>query len=990
RTSDPRHPRHTELLPLYSRPSAAKQHRAFEPHPGRRVVLATNVAETSLTVPGVRYVVDPGTARISRWSKATKVQRLPIEPISQASAAQRSGRCGRVADGVAIRLYSEDDLRSRPQYTEPEILRTSLASVILQMIAVGVAASPEDVTSFPFVEPPDTRAVRDGVQLLLELGAIEQTGSGPDAATRLTEVGRALALLPIDPRLARMIVEAGRRDVAREVMVIAAALSIQDPRERPADVREQADALHRRFADPTSDLLAYLNLWHYVRDRQRELSGSAFRRLCREEHLSFLRLREWQDVVTQLKELAKPLGVTVRPPGTVQPAEPDAVDGQHRRVWDAEAIHRSVLAGLLSQIGQQEITEVRAGAATKPDRGAARGGRPRPRNEYLGARGARFAIFPGSALSKKPPSFVMAAELVETSRLWARDVARIEPEWAEELASHLVKRSYSEPTWSAKQGAATAVERVTLYGVPLVVGRRVLFAKVDPAYARELFLRHALVEGDWTTRHEFFHTNRALLAQAEELESRARRRGLVVDDEALLAFYDQRVPADVVSARHFDTWWGKARRAHPELLTFDPDMLLAADAAEVRDPALYPDRWPQGDLELPLTYAYAPGTEHDGVTVHVPVQVLDRLVPRGFDRLVPGMQGELAVATIRALPKAVRVQLVPAPDVAAAVVRWLATQPSWADTVRAGDAAPTWHETFAAAVRELRDVQIPPDAFDDSRLPAHLRMTFRVVEDRRGGVVVLDEGHDLVALQRRLAAQAESAVRAAMRDAVRRAVAERDAGATPDGGAAPDAPQSAGAPPGPAPRPTPARPVPGPQPGHDREPPALPPWPDLPSAGDVVPEKVEAEAAGVRVEGFPTLVATPAPERAVTVDLRVLSRPDPTRHGLAVRELLLGELALAPGRVTSRWGSAMVLALGASPYPSTAALVLDLQRAAVDALLAERPAGAQLRDRAGYEAARAALRDTLEDRVLAVATDLAAVLTAARDLDADLRAATSL
>jgi ATP-dependent helicase HrpA len=757
-------------------------------------------------------------------------------------------------------------------------------------------------------------------------------------------------------------------------MIIAAALSIQDPRERPAEVREHADEMHRRFADPTSDLLAYLNLWHHVREQQRELSGSAFRRMCRAEHLSYLRLREWQDVVTQLKQLAKPLGIAVLPAPSPADGGPGASgDGGHRREWDGEAIHRSVLAGLLSQIGQQEATEVRATrAGGQADRD--RKGRPRPRNEYVGARGARFAIFPGSALARKPPAWVMAGELVETSRLWARDAARIEPEWAEELAAHLVKRTYSEPTWSAKQGAAMATERVTLYGVPIVTGRRVLYAKVDPEHARELFLRHALVEGDWTTHHRFFHTNRSLLAQAAELEHRARRRDLVVDDDALFAFYDERVPADVVSARHFDTWWNRARRTQPELLTFDPEMLVADDA-DARDPALYPDRWPQGDLDLPLTYAYDPGTEHDGVTVHIPVQVLDRVVPDGFDRLVPGMQAELAVATIRALPKPVRVQLVPAPDVAAAVVGWLAGQPSWADTARAGDAAPSWHTTFAQAVRELRGVEIPAEAFDDSRLPPHLRMTFRVVEERRGGAMALDEGHDLVALQRRLAAQSERAMRSAMRDALRRAMAERD-----DLRAAPAGPTEAGPTPAPTPRP-------GARPGHDLERTGLTTWPDL----TTIPDRVSAEVGGLHIEGFPALVATPKPERPAPVDLRVLSRPDARRHAVGVRELLLGELVLAPGRITSRWNAGLSLALGASPYPSTPALVLDLQRAALDAMLAERLGPSDtVRDRERYEALRTELRDALEDRVHAVAVDAAAVLVAARELDADLRATTSL
>ncbi len=756
RATDPRHPQAVELLPLYSRLSAAEQHRVFDRHQNRRVVLSTNVAETSLTVPGIRYVIDPGTARISRFSKATKVQRLPIEPISQASANQRSGRCGRVADGIAIRLYSQDDFESRPMYTEPEILRTSLASVILQMIAVGVAATPEEIGEFPFVDPPDTRAVRDGVQLLTELGALD--------GARLTETGKALAQLPMDPRLARMIVEGGRRNVAREVMIIAAALSIQDPRERPAEEREKADLSHSRFADPTSDLLTYLNLWQYLKDQQRDLSGSAFRRQVRSEYLNYLRIREWQDVVTQLRELAKPLGIVVNPPGT--PKEEDGL----KLTWDGDRIHVAILAGLLSQIGMQEATEVAA-----PKKGA-RPPNKRPRNEYLGARGARFAIFPGSGLARKPPAWVMAAELVETSRLWGRDVARIQPEWAEEVGAHLVKRTYSDPAWSSKQGAATALERVLLYGVPIVTNRRVLYAKVDPEHARELFVRHALVQGEWTTHHQFFHENRRLLAEAEGLEARARRRDLVVDDDTLFAFYDERVPSDVVSARHFDQWWKVARRDDPDLLSFTRELLVGS--ADAIDESSFPSRWPQGDLRLPLTYQFEPGTEADGVTVHIPLTTLARLQADGFGWMVPGLREELITATIRALPKPVRVQLVPAPDVARAIDTWITQNTAdWEDTVRAGDAAPSFRDVFRRAVRDLRDVDVPDDAFDDDRLPPHLRMTFRVVGDR-GGVV--DEGKDLQLLQRRLAQQTQSAVDDAVRTAVRAAMEEaRASGAAP-------------------------------------------------------------------------------------------------------------------------------------------------------------------------------------------------------------------
>jgi len=961
RVTDSRHPQHVELLPLYSRLSAAEQHRVFENHQHRRIVLSTNVAETSLTVPGIRYVIDPGTARISRWSKATKVQRLPIEPISQASANQRSGRCGRVADGIAIRLYSEDDFEARPMYTEPEILRTSLASVILQMIAVGVATTPEDVNDFPFVDPPDVRAVRDGVQLLTELGALENR----DGATRLTETGRALAQLPMDPRLARMIVEGGRRGVAREVMIIAAALSIQDPRERPADEREKADQQHARFADPTSDLLSYLNLWHYLRDQQRDLSGSAFRRTVRGEYLNYLRIREWQDVVTQLKELAKPLGIEVGPTKPV--AKPDADDdtlraGQHALTWDGDRIHVAILAGLLSHIGMQEATEVAAPRkGQRPDR--------RARNEYLGARGARFALFPGSGLSRKPPAWVMAAELVETSRLWGRDAARIQPEWAEEVGAHLVKRTYSEPAWSKRQGAATAFEKVLLYGVPIVAQRRVLFSKVDPAQARELFIRHALVEGDWTTPHQFFHENRRLLAEAEALEARARRRDLLVDDDVLYDFYDERIPDDVVSARHFDQWWKTARRRTPDLLSFSRELLVAEGAAAI-DEAAFPSRWPQGDVSLPLTYQFQPGTEADGVTVHIPLGQLARVQPDGFGWMVPGLLDELCTATIRALPKPVRVQLVPAPDVARDVAAWIREHMAgWEDTVRAGDAAPSFHDAFASAVRALRDVAVADDDFDDDRLPPHLRMTFRIVGDRGG---VLDEGKDLVVLQRRLAGRAQQAVDDAVRTAVQAAMAEARA--------------AAGSPPAesaPSPRPRPAvaqaEPVAAPV---DLLRSSLTTWPaDLPP----LPEVIEATGPrGIVVRAFPTLVEEPD----LTVAVRALADestvPSAGRAGL--RRLLLLDVGLASARITSRWSGTQALTLAASPYPSTNALVTDVQLAAIDALTGR----ATVHDGDEYARLRARVRDGLEDTVHGIVGHLVAVLTAWRELDVDLRAATSL
>ena len=554
----------TDVLPLYSRLSSAEQHRVFEVPANRtlasrRVVLATNVAETSLTVPGIRYVIDPGTARISRYSLRTKVQRLPIEAISQASANQRKGRCGRVADGICIRLYSEDDFNSRPEFTDPEIQRTNLASVILQMAAARLG----DVRRFPFVDPPDPRAITDGVKLLEELNAV--------SSERLTETGRQMARLPVDPRVARMIIESSNQGCAREVLVIAAALSIQDPRERPSDNQQAADTAHRRFTQPESDFLAFVALWDYLAERQRELSGSAFRRLCRAEFLNYLRVREWQDLHGQLSALSRELGLDTR-------------SSSSERV----RVHTALLSGLLSHVGMKIVLAPAKPGAGRPASGAERGRRPLP--EYLGARGTRFAVFPGSGLARKPPDWLVSAELVETSRLWARTVAAIEPEWVEPVAAHLVKRSYSEPRWSRSQGAAVATEKVTLYGIPIVADRTVLLHRIDPLLARELFIRHALVEGEWQTRHHFFRDNAALIEQAAALEQRARRRGLVAGEEALFAFYDARVPADAVSGRHFDTWWKKARHETPDLLTLTLDDLLS-DSADELDIGAYPEVW---------------------------------------------------------------------------------------------------------------------------------------------------------------------------------------------------------------------------------------------------------------------------------------------------------------------------------------------------------------------------------------------------------------
>ncbi|MGH3518036.1 MAG: ATP-dependent RNA helicase HrpA [Haloechinothrix sp.] len=729
-----------EILPLYARLSSAEQHRVFQSHRGRRIVLATNVAETSLTVPGIKYVIDPGAARISRYSNRLKVQRLPIEPVSQASANQRKGRCGRVSDGLCIRLYSEDDFVARPEFTDPEILRTNLASVILQMTAADLG----DIADYPFIEPPDKRQIADGVTLLRELGALEKAGDerraggGEHSSHRLTAIGRKLAQLPVDPRMARMVVEAERNGCAHEVMVIAAALSIQDPRERPAEHRQAADAQHARFADPNSDFLAYLNLWEYLRQQQKELSSSRFRKLCRSEFLNYLRVREWQDVYNQLREAAKSFGLTAGPP----PGADFAGADYHR-------IHVSLLAGMLSHIGLKD--------AQKQD--------------YLGARGARFSVFPGSALFKGggrsereagqrgTPRWVMAAELVETSRLWGRVAARIEPDWVEKLAGDLVKRSYAEPHWERKQGAVMALEKVTLYGVPIVEDRKINYAKVDPELCRELFIRNALVDGDWQTQHKFFHANRKLLAEVSELEDRARRRGILVDDETVFEFYDQRVGPEVVSARHFDTWWKQVRRNRPDLLDFSTSMLINEGVEDVSE-ADYPRTWRHGELALKLTYQFEPGTDADGVTVHIPLAVLNQVADgaaAGFDWQVPGLRRELVTALIKSLPKQLRRELVPAPDTATAVLERLrpGTEPLLAALER--------------EVYELRGVDVPPEAWDVDRVPDHLRITFRVIDERGA---TLGEGKDLASLRARLAPKLRSVISQAAERIERTGLAE--------------------------------------------------------------------------------------------------------------------------------------------------------------------------------------------------------------------------
>jgi len=696
----------TDVLPLYARLSAAEQHRVFEKHSKRRVVLATNVAETSLTVPGVRYVVDAGTARISRYSHRLKVQRLPIEKVSQASADQRAGRCGRVAPGICIRLYSEEDLATRPAFTDPEILRTNLASVILQMTNLGLG----DVAAFPFLDPPDARAVRDGVALLEELGALDP--DQPADRRRLTTIGRSLVRLPIDPRLGRMVLESERQGCVREVLVIAAALSIQDVRERPAEKRAEADELHRRFAVPGSDLLALVKLWDHLDERRGALTGNRFRREVKSEFLNFLRTREWRDLHRQLAQAAKPLGIV---PGTEE-ATPDQV-------------HRAVLAGLLSQIGMRD----------------------RETREFRGPRGARFQVASGSALARKPPAWVMAAELVETNRLWARGVAAIQPEWAEDLAGPLLKRSYGDVRWDDRSGRAIVTERATLYGLPIVPGRTVGLDRVDPEAARELFVDHALVRREWETHHRFLADNEAFLDEARALGDRLRRDDLFEHDETLLRFYDARVGEAVVSGRHFDRWWKEARRADPDLLTLRLEDVVGDDPT--LDVAGYPDTWRHGDLTLHLTYRYAPDQDLDGATVHIPLPVLDRVEPWDFDWQIPGYRHELVLALATTLPKTRRRELAPfGPTVAEA-----ADQLAFEERPLA--------EALAAALSDRAGTRIEPTELDVRQVPPHLRLTFSV-DDAEGAALAF--GKDL------------DAVRELVGGRVRRAVADAITAVHPD------------------------------------------------------------------------------------------------------------------------------------------------------------------------------------------------------------------
>ncbi|GGF28399.1 ATP-dependent RNA helicase HrpA [Subtercola lobariae] len=869
----------TEVLPLYGRLSAADQHKVFQrssaPGIRRRIVLATNVAETSLTVPGIKYVIDTGTARISRYSVRSKVQRLPIEAVSQASANQRAGRSGRTSDGICIRLYSEDDYLSRPEFTEPEILRTNLAAVILQMISLGLG----DIASFPFLQPPDSRGIKDGLDLLSELGAVDSGHSS--GLPTLTRVGRDLSRMPIEPRFARMVIESKQHSTSREVMVIVAGLTVQDPRERPLEKRQRADELHARFTDATSDFLSLLNLWNYLEAKQSELSSSAFRRLCKGEHLNYLRVREWQDVFRQLRQLSKPLNLTLGEP-SVNP----------------DGIHRSILAGLLSHIGLKDVAK----------------------KDYVGARQTRFSIFPGSALAKKQPNSVMSAELVETSRLFARMNASIDPAWAEQLAGDLCKRTYSEPHWEKKQGAVVAYERVTLYGVPIVAKRRVQFSRVDPAYARELFIRHALVDGDWESQHAFDRANQRFRRDLAEIEERSRRRDLLLDDEAVFEFYDKRIPREINTARSFDGWWKKVRHDTPDLLTMTIDTLVPEGAPEI-DETKFPTAWQQGDQRLSLNYRFEPGTEDDGVSVTVPLALLPRLEPTGFESQVPGFREELVTALIRSLPKNLRKNFVPATDWAR---KLLAALPETSES--------SFLDDLAQTMTRLTFVAVSASDFDRSRIPAHLSVSFRVV-DERGKTLAASK--NLTELQHRF--------RSAARESVARA-SSATANAIEQSG--------------------------------------LTSW-----NFTQLPRFIDTKSAESVIRAYPAIV-----EEKTSVAIRLMSTQGEADRltPLGIRALLLLTVPSPVSYVREHLTQNEKLILATSPYPSIQALFDDTLKACADAVIRETHADGLLFTQSEFEAVRDRFSSTVMESMYSAVATVAASLTKARDAERALKNATSV
>ena len=930
RADDMRHPDAIEIMPLFARLSSKEQHRVFEPHTHQRIVIATNVAETSLTVPGIRYVVDPGTARISRYSKTAKVQRLPIEPISQASADQRSGRCGRIADGIAIRLYSREDYETRPRFTEPEILRTSLGAVVLHMLSVGVARTAEDVTNFGFIDPPDMKAVSDGFNELTELKAIGRKRG----EVTLTHVGRQLARIPIDVRLGRMVIEAAKSstpDTLAAVLVIVAFLSLQDPRERPDEARDEADRIHNRYADPSSDYLTALNIWDRIFQADGEPSNNALRRICKSEYFSWLRVRQWKDLVNQLTEMCRELKFKVGSPQPV--SRPDLAVRQlpinqqaaHSLCcsWDDRGIHTSMLSGLLSMMGMQIVREPKAsdfaglkGAAKAK---AIKRAQKMAKNDYQGARGTHFALFPASAVAKSTPQWVMSTELVETSRLWARYSAAIDPAWAEPLAGQLTRTTYAEPHWSGSRGSAVATAKVLLYGLPIISDRTVQWGRINPMEARDFLIRQGLVEGDVQQRFsydDFLARNRDILDEAAEDASRTRQVSQSVSDEDLYDFYQSVIPNDVTCVADLAKWWKRKHGEHPHLLDFDPDKVERLSSAESVSLADYPDHWhalgTDGQpIDLRLSYIYDPHDPADGVTVHVPLKALSRLTPEQFTWNVPGLLDELIVGLIKSLPKSLRVQFVPAPDTARKIRAWIDDRypalPGTGTSDGQGHAWPDLPHVFTQAAIDTVNAQIHPEVLTGElweKLPAYLRMTFSIEQQlpaprnargrrhARGPVKVLGSGKSLTALQRQFAEQAEASARRMVEHKAEQAA----------------------------------------------------------SQGKLVEQANLLHKAGATSESRAVMLWRGA----------------------------LDALRMPSERISSRWLGAEALMLASAPYPSTKALVEDLQLATVKRLL---PNIDTLPDDDALADAVMGVTEVYEDTVYALAHDVIAILRAYANVD---------
>ena len=930
RADDMRHPDAIEIMPLFARLSSKEQHRVFEPHTHQRIVIATNVAETSLTVPGIRYVVDPGTARISRYSKTAKVQRLPIEPISQASADQRSGRCGRIADGIAIRLYSREDYETRPRFTEPEILRTSLGAVVLHMLSGGVARTAEDVTNFGFIDPPDMKAVSDGFNELTELKAIGRKRG----EVTLTHVGRQLARIPIDVRLGRMVIEAAKSstpDTLAAVLVIVAFLSLQDPRERPDEARDEADRIHNRYADPSSDYLTALNIWDRIFQADGEPSNNALRRICKSEYFSWLRVRQWKDLVNQLTEMCRELKFKVGSPQPV--SRPDLAVRQlpinqqaaHSLCcsWDDRGIHTSMLSGLLSMMGMQIVREPKAsdfaglkGAAKAK---AIKRAQKMAKNDYQGARGTHFALFPASAVAKSTPQWVMSTELVETSRLWARYSAAIDPAWAEPLAGQLTRTTYAEPHWSGSRGSAVATAKVLLYGLPIISDRTVQWGRINPMEARDFLIRQGLVEGDVQQRFsydDFLARNRDILDEAAEDASRTRQVSQSVSDEDLYDFYQSVIPNDVTCVADLAKWWKREHGEHPHLLDFDPDKVERLSSAESVSLADYPDHWhalgTDGQpIDLRLSYIYDPHDPADGVTVHVPLKALSRLTPEQFTWNVPGLLDELIVGLIKSLPKSLRVQFVPAPDTARKIRAWIDDRypalPGTGTSDGQGHAWPDLPHVFTQAAIDTVGAQIHPEVLTGElweKLPAYLRMTFSIEQQlpaprnargrrhARGPVKVLGSGKSLTALQRQFAEQAEASARRMVEHKAEQAA----------------------------------------------------------SRGKLVEQANLLHKAGATSESRAVMLWRGA----------------------------LDALRMPSERISSRWLGAEALMLASAPYPSTKALVEDLQLATVKRLL---PNIDTLPDDDALADAVMGVTEVYEDTVYALAHDVIAILRAYANVD---------